>query len=216
VKTLVSKSIALFAFVFLLCAQSSDVWVWEFPAWVPTPVVPVDNPMTRAKVELGRHLFYDKRLSLDQSMSCATCHEQSKAFTDGRARSIGLDGKEGFRSAMSLANAAYSPVLTWSNPLLTSLEVQALLPIFGDHPVEMAMTGREQELLARLLAEPRYGPMFESAFPELVNGADDTTLRYSKLFSLSTLTKALASFQRSLCHLTVPTIATSMANKRMR
>jgi cytochrome c peroxidase len=117
---------------------------------VPPPVVPADNPMTADKVALGRHLFYDKRLSADGTMACASCHEQARAFTDGKAVSTGVTGQVGARSAMSLANVAYLPVLTWQNPQLTSLEVQALIPLFGEHPVEMGLAGREQQLFATL------------------------------------------------------------------
>ena len=126
-----------------LTGSASDVFRWRLPDWVPAPSVPADNPMSDAKVELGRHLFYDKRLSADQSMSCATCHQQDKAFTDGQAVAKGITGQVGQRSAMPLANVAYLPTLTWANPLLTSLEVQSLFPIFGEHPVEMGMAGKE-------------------------------------------------------------------------
>ena len=165
---------------------------WDLPPWAPDPIVPLDNPMSREKVELGRHLFYDKRLSADASMSCATCHQQQKAFTDGKARSEGVDGTLGGRSAMSLANAGYLPVLTWMNPNLNSLEIQALIPIFGEHPVEMGMAGREQLLFERLKAEPRYRKLFTEAFPNESTRGDEA------LYSLSTVTKALAAFQRSL------------------
>ena len=165
---------------------------WDLPPWAPDPIVPPDNPMSREKVELGRHLFYDKRLSADASMSCATCHQQQKAFTDGKARSEGVDGTLGGRSAMSLANAGYLPVLTWMNPNLNSLEIQALIPIFGEHPVEMGMAGREQLLFERLKAEPRYRKLFTEAFPNESTRGDEA------LYSLSTVTKALAAFQRSL------------------
>ena len=165
---------------------------WDLPPWAPDPIVPLDNPMSREKVELGRHLFYDKRLSADASMSCATCHQQQKAFTDGKARSEGVDGTLGGRSAMSLANAGYLPVLTWMNPNLNSLEIQALIPIFGEHPVEMGMAGREQLLFERLKAEPRYRKLFTEAFPNESTRGDEA------LYSLSTVTKALAAFKRSL------------------
>lgn len=115
----------------LLTASSVLDYVWHLPSWVPTPTVPADNPMSPEKVELGRHLFYDKRLSADNSMSCASCHHQDKAFTDGLAVAEGITGQKGARSAMSLANVAYLPVLTWANPNLTALEVQALVPILG-------------------------------------------------------------------------------------
>lgn len=170
----------------------TEAYQWDLPKWAPEPIVPPDNPMSREKVELGRHLFYDKRLSSDASMSCATCHQQEKAFTDGKARSEGIDGTLGGRSAMSLVNAGYLPVLTWMNPNLNSLEIQALIPIFGEHPVEMGMAGREQLLFERLKAEPRYQKLFIEAFPNESTGGDEA------LYSLSTVTKALAAFQRSL------------------
>jgi len=165
---------------------------WGLPSWVPTPSVPQDNPMTPAKVELGRHLFYDTRLSADQTMSCASCHQQDKAFTDGLAVSSGVTGQRSTRSAMSLANVAYLPVLTWANPHLTSLEVQSLIPLFGENPVELGMAGKEKELFARLQGDPVYQRLFARAFPkESREGAD-------ALYTLTTVTRALASFQRSL------------------
>lgn len=170
----------------------TEAYQWDLPQWAPEPIVPPDNPMSREKVELGRHLFYDKRLSSDASMSCATCHQQEKAFTDGKARSEGVDGTLGGRSAMSLVNAGYLPVLTWMNPNLNSLEIQSLIPIFGEHPVEMGMAGREELLFERLKAEPRYRKLFTEAFPNESTRGDES------LYSLSTVTKALAAFQRSL------------------
>lgn len=176
----------------LLTGFSLDRFDWNLPAWVPIPVVPVDNPMTNAKVELGKHLFYDTRLSADKTMSCASCHHPDKAFTDGLPVAEGITGEKGARSAMSLANVAYLPVLTWANPQLTSLEVQALIPLFGEHPVEMGMAGKEKELFARLQADPVYRRLFARAFP------DEARRGYDALYSLGTVTKAIASFQRSL------------------
>ena len=176
----------------LLTGFSSNRFNWSLPSWVPEPWVPKDNPMSSAQVELGRHLFYDKRLSADQTMSCASCHQQDKAFTDGLALSKGVTGEKSARSAMSLANVAYLPVLTWANPQLSSLEVQSLIPLFGEHPVEMGMAGKEQELFSRLRSDATYQRLFTQAFPK------DAREGAESLYSLSTLTKALASFQRSL------------------
>ncbi len=175
-----------------LLSGAGDSWRWPLPDWVPPPVVPADNPMTREKVELGRHLFHDRRLSRDGSMACASCHEQARAFTDGKAVATGVTGQVGARSAMSLANVAYLPVLTWQNPQLKSLEVQALIPLFGEHPVEMGLAGREQALFDQLKADPTYRRLFVRAFPDEARRGD------AALYSLSTLTKAVASFQRSL------------------
>jgi cytochrome c peroxidase len=171
---------------------AAQTYKWDIPAWVPLPVVPDDNPMTDKKVELGRHLFYDKRLSADQTMSCATCHHQDKAFTDGRQFAKGISGQQAIRNAMSLTNVAYLPVLTWSNPLLTSMEAQALIPLFGEHPVEMGMAGKEALLFERLKTEAVYQGLFREAFPKEAQSGE------AELYSLSTVTKALASFQRRL------------------
>lgn len=171
---------------------------WGLPSWVPAPSVPKDNPMSVEKVELGRHLFYDKRLSTDQTISCATCHIQAKGFTDGRSVSPGVTGELGSRSSMALVNIAYLPVLTWMNPLLNSLEVQALIPIFGTHPVEMGMAGKETQIFNMLKGDPRYRTLFNLAFPTEAAQGSQT------LYSLSTLTKALASFQRTLLSFDAP------------
>ncbi|HWC98339.1 MAG TPA: di-heme enzyme [Candidatus Sulfopaludibacter sp.] len=136
---------------------------------------------------LGRHLFYDQRLSVNNTQSCASCHQQQLAFTDGRAVSVGATGEPHSRSAMSLVNVASSGVLTWSNPDLHSLEEQALIPMFGEHPVELGMHGREQELLARLRTVPVYRDLFAKAFP----GPGDP-------FTVGHVTQALAAFERSI------------------
>ncbi len=76
-------------------AQKLDEYQWNLPKGFPTPIVPKDNPMTNAKVELGRHLFYDTRLSINEKTSCATCHLQEKAFTDGKKNAVGTTGENG-------------------------------------------------------------------------------------------------------------------------
>ncbi|MGE0448861.1 MAG: MbnH family di-heme enzyme [Vicinamibacterales bacterium] len=183
----VSVGIYAAAVVGQLVVAGQASYGWDKPAWVPEPVVPADNPMSEAKVALGRHLFYDTRLSVDGSMSCGTCHLQEKAFTDGRALSPGVDGKPGVRSAMSLTNVAYLPVLTWANPTQKALERQMLTPIFGRDPIELGMEGREADLIARLAADSRYRTLFHQAYPD---DKDPVTL--------SSITKAIASFERTL------------------
>jgi cytochrome c peroxidase len=166
---------------------SATTWKWDLPPGFPTPRVPADNPMSAEKAELGRHLFYDTRLSIDGTYSCATCHDQAVAFTDRRARSQGVTGHTTPRGSMSLANVAYSPVLTWANPSIRSLEAQALIPMFGENPVEMGLSGREAILIADLKKESRYTPLFAKAYP---GDADP--------FTLGNITKAIATFERTL------------------
>ena len=77
--------------------------------------------MSVVKVELGRHLFYDKRLSDNGTQACASCHLQELAFTDGKLTAVGSTGQHHPRNAMALANVAYAASLTWANPLLLAL-----------------------------------------------------------------------------------------------
>ena len=128
-------------------------YAWNLPAGFPRPVVPADNPMTEAKVQLGRRLFYDKRLSLNGTQACASCHDQARAFTDGRTHGLGSTGQEHRHNAQGLGNVAYATSLTWANPALTALEVQALTPLFGTEPVELGFSKDDaQALLTRLRA----------------------------------------------------------------
>ena len=160
---------------------------WDLPPGFPFPNVPPENPMTKEKVELGRYLFYDRRLSYNQTQSCASCHKQELAFTDGRARAQGSTGQLHPRSAMSLVNVAYAPVLTWANPNLRSLEQQVPIPLFGEAPVELGMAGREKLLISRLARDPLYRRLFAQVFP----GAPEP-------FTVANLAKAIACFERTI------------------
>lgn len=159
---------------------------WELPPGFPRPKVPADNPMTPQKVELGRHLFYDNRLSANQTQSCETCHLQSRAFTDGKIISIGSTGQTTPRNSMSLANVAYASSLTWANPLQTSLERQSLIPLFSDNPVELGLPSSTL-IESRLATVPYYQKAFAEAFPGEPNP-----------ISVKNITRSLASFQRTL------------------
>ncbi len=163
-------------------------WTWNLPAGFPTPKVPASNRMTRAKVALGRHLFYDTRLSGNGRQSCGSCHQQDKAFTDGLARSIGSTGESHPRNALSLTNVAYNATLTWANPSLVTLEKQMEVPLFNDRPVEMGLNDRNmKKVLLRLKRVPRYRTMFRKAFPGRRNP-----------IAFTNVIKAVSSFQRTI------------------
>jgi len=98
----------LFLSLALAWPVSAQDWVWELPSHVPVPRVPEDNPMSTVKVELGRRLFYDPRLSADGNRSCASCHQQERAFTDAKALSEGGTGLLTHRNAPGLANSAWN------------------------------------------------------------------------------------------------------------
>ena len=141
--------------------QPDDTLTFAVPDGFPELVVPEDNPLTDAKIALGRHLFYDTRLSGNQEQACASCHVQEQAFTDGLARSIGSTGMIHPRNSSSLTNAAFNSTLTWANPLLTDLEQQFLTPIFSDAPVEL---GADDAVLDRLETDPNYTDLFAAAY----------------------------------------------------
>lgn len=164
-----------------------EPWVWELPPGFPEPAVPEDNPMSAAKVELGRHLFYDKRLSANETLSCGGCHEQALGFADGEVLPIGSTGDVVPRNAMALANVAYMPTYTWANPNLLTLEQQALVPIFGEMPVELGATGHEDEILDRLRGDADYPERFAAAFP-----GDDDPITWDHIV------KAIAAFERAM------------------
>ena len=99
--------------------------------------VPDENPLTREKVELGRRLFTDRRLSRDRSIACSSCHDPDRAFSDGRPVAVGINRQVGRRSAPALINRGYGRVFFWDGRAAT-LEEQVLQPL--QDPKEMNMT----------------------------------------------------------------------------
>jgi len=141
--------------------------------------IPADNPLTAEAVALGRRLFYDPRLSNNDTVSCATCHQQHRAFTDGRPTGVGVSGKPLAFNSMSLANLMWGPQRFFWNGRVTTLEEQALVPL--QHPDEM---GQDlTQLVDELAADPAYPALFDAAYGEI---------------SVTTVARALAAFQRTL------------------
>ena len=166
---------------------------FALPRSVQAPPVPADNLMSRAKVDLGRRLFWDRRLSADNSFACATCHRPELAFTDGLVVARGLSGEALPRNTPSLANVAYFSAYTWANPRLHTLEGQALVPLLASAPRELGVTKLMPEVCARLAAEPDYVTRFAAAFPDAATP-----------ISTATIIAALASFERTLLSLSSP------------
>ena len=177
----------ILSFAFAAVGVAAADFDWGLTKGFPAPAVPANNPMSAAKVELGRYLFYERRMSVNGKESCGTCHRQELAFTDGRARSEGTTGQLHPRSSMSLVNVAYLPLLTWANPKLNSLEEQALVPMLGEEPIELGLKGHEPQFLDVLQHDPVYQALFPKAFP----GATD-------LYTLANVTKAIAAFERTI------------------
>ncbi|BBL88423.1 di-heme enzyme [Vibrio rotiferianus] len=155
---------------------------------LPPPKEPADNPATEEKFQLGRHLFYDKKLSGNQTMSCESCHQQALAFSDGVKVPTGSTGEVLHRNSQTLTNIAYNASYTWANPILKEIEQQLVIPLFGEFPVEMGINdANREEILNRFRRETAYQNMFNAAFP---NQQDAVTF--------PNVIKALAVFNRAL------------------
>ncbi len=152
------------------------------PADLWEAMIPADNPMTEAKVALGRDLYFDKRLSVDNTVSCATCHDPRFAFTDGKPVSEGVGGKKGARNAPTVLNAMFNEEQFWDGRAKT-LEEQVLQPLIN--PVEMAMPSHEA-----VVAKVRGIPEYARRFREVFGGPNPVTIE--------NIAKAIAAFERTL------------------
>jgi len=139
------------------------------------------------RVTLGRYLFYDRRMSVNGTTSCATCHRQELAFTDGRAQAQGATGQLHPRSAMSLVNLARSRTFNWSDTTVHSLEEQALKPMFSTSPVELGLGSVKSAFLKLLRTDPVYRNLFVRAFPKQPDP-----------YTIGNVTRALAAFERAI------------------
>jgi len=153
---------------------------FEVPVGFPTPDIPDDNPLTVEGVALGRHLFYEKRLSRDGTLACADCHLQQRGFADPRPGSIGITGQAGTRNAMVIFNLAWQQHFFWDGRAAT-LEEQALMPIVD--PIEMDHT--IEGAIAAIKDDTLYQRLFTEAFGTPEVNADR-------------LAKAIAQFERTL------------------
>ena len=142
--------------------------------------VPLDNPMTLAKVALGQTLYFDKRLSIDGTVSCATCHDPANAFTDHDTVGIGVSKKTGTRNAPTILNAMFSDRLFWDGRA-GSLEEQAKQPLTNSF--EMGM-GNNTAVVARVSAFPEYQKEFRRVFKR-------------EGITIDTIAKAIAAYERT-------------------
>ncbi len=142
--------------------------------------IPEDNPLSEAGIELGRFLFYDKKLSGDNTQSCASCHLQENGFTDPNQFSEGITGELGGRNAMQVINAGWFTAFFWDGRA-ESLEHQAFGPVVN--PVELNTTWPEVE--EKIADDPMYPPLFEAAFG-------------SSEIDSTRISKAISQFERTL------------------
>jgi cytochrome c peroxidase len=175
--TILAGAFALPAFLLVGAAADAPP---KPPLGLPAIAWPKDNPYTQAKADLGRLLYFDRRLSADETLSCASCHMPQKGFTDGLAVSIGVKAQQGGRSAPTVINRVYAMAQFWDGRA-SSLEEQAKGPIAN--PIEMGMT--HDGVVDRIRQVPGYRPLFVKAF-----GAED--------IDIDRMAKAIACFERTV------------------
>lgn len=158
------------------------------PLGLPPLAVPAENPVTAETVELGKKLFFATELSLDNSISCASCHDPKAGFADPRRSSVGVGGKTGNRNAPPVLNAAYDQFQFWDGRAPT-LEAQASGPMMN--PVEMAHNPDGVERCCGSLV-----PLFEKAFGPAPSGQSPVTL--------ARITNAIAAYERTLVRANSP------------
>jgi len=172
IKALLSTATLLLAFQPVMAMEA-------LPA---NPPIPADNPMSAAKVKLGKQLFFEPRLSVDGTLSCNSCHSVMGSGTDNRSVSVGVAGQKGGRSAPTVWNAAFLSTQFWDGRAAT-LEDQAKGPILN--PIEMGMPSKE-EAVQRIRSIPGY----VSQFKEVFDGKEPVTY--------DNIAKAIAAYERTL------------------
>lgn len=151
------------------------------PRWKWRRLIPRQNPLTAEKVALGQALYFDKRLSVDGTVSCATCHDPATAFADRNSVAVGVGGKIGTRNVPTTLNAMFNQSQFWDGRA-RSLEEQAMQPLLN--PLEMGMPDREA-VVTRLKAIPEYRRSFAAAFG-------------SEAITFADVARAIASYERTL------------------
>ena len=165
----------------------SDAYVLTLPPGVLEPIIPEDNPLTKGKIDLGKILFFDKRLSADDTISCATCHDPEKGFADGRVIAVGIKERKGTRNSPTVLNAAFFDTQFWDGRVIT-LEEQAKQPIIN--PNEMGMPSHDA-LVEKISNISEYKTAFQAVF-----GTEKITIDH--------IARAIASFERTLISFNAP------------
>ncbi|MCK9373320.1 MAG: c-type cytochrome [Sulfuricurvum sp.] len=183
------KSVYSFVTAMVVAGVGSSVFAaaeashFTRPANVPFPA---DNAMAKERIELGKLLFFDVRLSKSEQISCATCHDPKKGWSDGLPKAVGHEGRMGPRNTPTILNGAYQQTQFWDGRAAT-LEEQALGPIQADVEMNMPL----DELIVKLNGIPGYVKLFAKAYP-------------GEGVTKESLAKAIASFERTVVSSNAP------------
>ena len=156
---------------------AEDISKWMIPKEIPAPK---DNLSSPQRVELGKLLYFDKRLSVSKEISCASCHDPKKGWSDGVAKAVGIHGRKGARNSPTILNTAFQKHQFWDGRA-KSLEEQALGPMQAD--VEMGM--KLDEVLDVVKSKQGYVELFKKAYPD-------------EKLTIKTIAKAIAAFERTV------------------
>jgi len=179
--------VACFPHLVAFSQPKGDSFALNLPPGVLEPIIPEDNPLTKGKVDLGKKLFFDKRLSVDDTVSCATCHDPEKGFADGKVIAVGIQDRKGTRNSPTVLNAAFFDTQFWDGRAIT-LEEQAKQPVIN--PKEMGMSSHSA-LVEKISNIPDYKTSFKA-----VLAADQITIDH--------IAGAIASFERTLITFNAP------------
>lgn len=168
-----------------------SVLVWRLLICYTSPDTQISNNSfstdTSQMIRLGRYLFYDNRLSYNKTKSCASCHDQRFAFTDGYRKSIGIYGDNVNHNSLPLFNLESNLSFNWNEPQIKKIEEQIIIPLFNETPHELGLKNHEQEIVQRLSADSLYQELFNLAFP-----ADNNQINFKNII------KSLGSFCLSI------------------
>lgn len=154
----------VFSIVFLsACQKDPEIPIdyQQIPSWFPEMEIPAENQLTKARIDLGRKLFYDKRLSRDMTISCGSCHQQENAFTDGLPIAVGIEDRLGLRNTPTLANIGYTDRMFMDGGVIT-LELQSQSPIFTHVEMDFTVAG----FLQRIAGDTEYERLFREAYDQ--------------------------------------------------
>ena len=179
-------SLVFSGFVALSLAADTSVesdYDWQLPAGYPQPIVPAENPVTPQKVALGKALFSDTRLSLNATLSCASCHDPGAYFSDGLPKPSGAENETLPFNTPTLWNSAYSASFSWIDKGFESLEQQHVGPLTNSAPVELGLGAAQLHTLSK---DTELFAMLKQAFPA------------AERFTQQNLIASLASYVRTL------------------
>lgn len=151
--------ICLFVFASAIMHNANNIFDYKIPSYFPKPQIPEDNLPSQERINLGKKLFFDKKLSLNKSIACSSCHAPNRGFSDSKKFSLGVNDSIGERNAMPLFNLAWQNSFFWDGGVPT-LELQVLKPLTNSKEMNISI----EEVVGRLKKDKEYVSLFKKAY----------------------------------------------------